>query len=268
VEKILVKRGEIVERGQELVKLEDKQEHLNYLKAKNEYELAKIAGSPSQIEEKKLTMEVALDKYESKTLRAPFSGKVVDIFVEEGDFIEGTDDVVYLIDDSSYEVTASISEVDCLKVAVGQEVEIELDILKGQIFQGIVTEVAEYAKVESGVVTVPVTLRINEVSPYFKPGFSATAEIIVDNVENALIIPITALSTGERGNVVLKVEGDKAIPTIVQVGINNGFYQEIIEGLQEGDRIIINSYRINNIPQTSSGGFGGMRVPGPIPMMR
>ncbi len=95
VEKNLVKRGEIVEKGQQLVKLEDKQEHLNYLKALNDYELAKITGSPSQIEEKNLTMEVALDRYESKTLTSPFSGKIVDIFVEEGDFIEGTRDVIY-----------------------------------------------------------------------------------------------------------------------------------------------------------------------------
>lgn len=268
VEKIMVKRGQIVEKGQELVKLEDKQEHLNYLRAKNEYELAKITGSPSEIEEKKLTMEVALDRYESKTLCAPFSGKIVDIFVEEGDFIEGTDDVVYLIDDSSYEVAASISEVDCLEVKVGQKVEIELDILKGQVFNGIVTEVAEYARIESGVVTVPVTLRMNEVSPFFKPGFSATAKILVDMVEDAIIIPMTALSTSSRGNVVLKVVDNKAFTTPVKVGISDGFYQEITEGLQEGDRIIINSYQINTASKGSRGGFGVIGGPGPIPMVR
>ena len=62
------------------------------MKSKNEFEVAKITGSPSQIEEKQLTMEVAQDRYESKTLRAPFSGKIVDLFVEEGDFIEGARD--------------------------------------------------------------------------------------------------------------------------------------------------------------------------------
>ncbi len=268
VERILVKRGEIVERGQELVKLEDKQEHLNYLKAKNEYELAKITGSPSQIEEKKLTMEVALDRYESKTLRAPFSGKIVDIFVSEGDFIEGTHDVIYLIDDSSYEVAASISEVDCLEVKVGQRVEIELDILKGHIFPGTVTEVAEYARMEGGVVTVPVTLRMDEVSPYFKPGFSATAKIIVNMIENTIIVPVTALSTSSRGSVVLKVEDNKALPTPVQIGISDGFYQEIKEGLQEGDRIIVNSYQMSTTSQGGRGGFGVIGGPTPIPMLR
>lgn len=256
VENILVKAGDVVEKGQELVKLEDKQERLNYLSAKNEYELAKITGSPTQIEEKKLMMEVALDKFESKTLKAPFSGKVVDIFVEEGDFIEGSHDVVYLIDDSSYEVEVSISEVDCQRVEVGQEVEIELDILQEQIFSGKVVEVAEYARSEGGVVTVPVTLRMDEVSPHFKPGFSATAEIIVDSVEDALIVPVTAISESKQGNMVLKAEGNQATPTPVKTGISDGFYREIVEGLQEGDRIVVNSYQMNTDADSSRGAFG------------
>lgn len=269
VEKIMVKRGEIVTQGQELVKLEDKQEHLNYLKSKNEYELAKITGSPSQIEEKQLTMEVALDRYESKTLRAPFSGKIVDLFVEEGDFIEGTHDVVYLIDDSTYEVTASISEVDCLEVEVGQKVEIELDIIKGQVFPGKVAEVAEYASMEGGVVTVAVILRMDEVSPFFKPGFSATAAIIVDQVADALIVPITAISMGARGNMVLKVEGEQAVLTPVEAGITDGFYQEVISGLEEDDKIIVNNYQMNNVNQNRRGMFGGMGGGAmPIPMIR
>ncbi len=257
VENILVKAGDMVEKGQELVKLEDKQERLNYLSAKNEYELAKISGSSTQIEERRLTMEVALDKYESKTLKAPFSGKIVDIFVEEGDFIEGSHDVVYLIDDSLYEVEVSISEVDCLRVEVGQEVEIELDILKEQIFSGKVVEVAEYARTESGIVTVPVTLRMDEVSPYFKPGFSATAEIIVDSVEDALIVPVTAVSEGNRGSMVLKAEDNKGVPVPVKTGISDGFYREIIEGLQEGDQIVVNNYQMNSSTDSQRGAFGG-----------
>lgn len=264
VENIFVEIGDIVEEGDKLVKLEDKQERLNYLRAKNEYELAKISGSPSQIEEKKLAMEVAFDNYESKTLKAPFAGKVVDIFVEEGDYVEGYDNIVYLIDDSSYEVKASISEVDCLKVEVGQKVEIELDILKERIFNGRVTEVAEYARAESGVVTVPVTIKMDEVSPIFKPQFSATAEIIVDSAENILTVPVTAISQNNDRSIVLKVEDEKAVPTPVKTGISDGYYQEIVEGLEEGDKIIVNNYQLNSRLGSDERRFGG---PG-MPMMR
>lgn len=257
VEEILVETGELVEQGQALVKLEDKQEHLNYLKAKNEYELAKISGSPSQIEEKRLTMEVALDNYESKTLKAPFSGKIVKIFVEEGDFIEGSDDVIYLIDDSSYEVEVSISEVDCLKVEVGQKVEIELDILKDQIFTGKVAEVSEYADTESGVVTVPVTILLDTVSPYFKPGFSASAEIIVQSVEEAVVVPVTAIAQDGKSSYVLKVDNKQGIPTPIKTGISDGYFQEVIAGLQEGDQIIVNNYQMNLTTDSGNRRFGG-----------
>jgi len=258
VEEILVKTGDMVEKDQALVKLEDKQENLNYIKAKNEYELAKISASPSTIEEKQLTMEVALDNYESKTLKAPFAGKIVKIFIEEGDFIEGTDDVIYLIDDTSYEVEVPVSEVDCLKIEVGQDAEIELDILEDKVFLAKVVEVAEYANESSGVVTVPVTLRMENVSPYFKPGYSSTAEIIVEQVEDAIRVPITALTEGNRGRLVLKVEGEQVVPTPVQTGISDGYYQEITEGLAVGDRIIINNYQMDE--ENTAGGFSGQRM--------
>jgi multidrug efflux pump subunit AcrA (membrane-fusion protein) len=153
-----------------------------------------------------------------------------------------------------------------LRVEVGQDVEIELDILKEQIFQGTVAEVAEYAKAESGVVTVPVTLRMDEVSPYFKPGFSATAEIIVDSVEDAIMIPVPAISEGNRGSMVLKVEDNKAAPTQVKTGISDGFYREIVEGLQEGDRIVINSYQMNTSAGSQRGAFGGGAPPSMLRM--
>jgi multidrug efflux pump subunit AcrA (membrane-fusion protein) len=266
VQEIFVETGDLVEQGQALVKLEDKQEHLTYLKAKNEYELAKISSSPSTIEEKQLTMEVARENYESKTLKSPFFGKIVEIFVEKGDFIEGSNDVIYLIDDTSYEVEVSVSEVDCLKVEVGQKVEIELDILKGQIFYGIVTKVSEYANTESGVVTVPVTILLDEVSPYFKPGFSATAEIIVHSAEDVVIVPVTAIANGKQGDMVIRVDNNQAKPIPVKTGISDGYYQEVTEGLQEGDRIIVNNYQLTSPVNPRNQGFGGPDMG--MPMIR
>ncbi|MCD6176405.1 MAG: efflux RND transporter periplasmic adaptor subunit [Candidatus Cloacimonetes bacterium] len=263
VEETLVHNGEFVEEGQELVHLKDKEEKLNYLKAKNEYELAKINGSPSLTqEEKKLAMDLALEKLEAQTIRAPFPGKIINIYVEEGDYIEGTDDIIYLIDDSAYEIEVSVSEVDCMEVEVGQEAEVELDILDDSVFTGKVVEVADYATAESNVVTVPVTIRMNKVSPYFKPGFSASAEIIVGSAENVLLVPVTSLTTMGRGSVVLKVEGDKAVPTPVKTGISDSYYLEVTEGLQEGDKIIVNNYQMNT--KVGSGGMpssGGNKPP-------
>jgi multidrug efflux pump subunit AcrA (membrane-fusion protein) len=87
-------------------------------------------------------------------------------------------------------------------------------------------------------------------------------------IENVLIVPVTALSMSGGTNIVLKADGNKATPTPVKAGIADGFYQEISEGLQEGDKIVINSYQINNSSQNSRGGFRGIGGNAPIPMMR
>jgi len=266
VEEILVQTGEFVEEGQELVHLKDKEERLNYLMAKNEYELAKINGSPNLTqEEKKLAMDLALEKLEAQTIQAPFSGKIIKIYVEEGDNIEKTDDIIYLIDDTAYEFEVSVSEVDCMEVKVGQEVEVELDILDEKVFTGKVVEVAEYAIAESSIVTVLVTIRMDEVSNFFKPGFSASAEIIVGSAENVLLVPVTSLATMGRDSVVLKVEGDKAVPTPVKTGISDSYYLEVTEGLKEGDKIIVNNYQMNT--DNSNNNRGPNRGGLPIPMM-
>jgi len=255
IEEILVHNGDFVEEGQKLVHLKDKEERLNYLRAKNEYELAKINGSPSSTqEEKRLAMDLALEKLEAQTIQAPFSGKIINIYVEEGDYIEGTDDIIYLIDNTAYEIEVSVSEVDCMEVEIGQEVEVELDVFDNKVFTGKVTEVADYATANSNIVTVPVTIRMNEVPALFKPGFSASAEIIVSSVENVLLVPVTSLETTPRGSVVLKVEGDKAVPTPVKTGISDNYYVEVTEGLEERDKIIVNNYQMNTNKSNSSFG--------------
>lgn len=258
IEEILVHNGDFVEEGQELVHLKDKEEILDYLRAKNEYELAKINGSPSSTqEEKRLAMDLALEKLEAQTIKAPFSGKIINIYVEEGDYIEGTDDIIYLIDNTTYEIEVSVSEVDCMEVEIGQEAEVELDVLDDKVFTGKVTEVAEYATANSNIVTVPVTIRMDEVPALFKPGFSASAEIIVSSAENVLLVPVTSLETTPRGSVVLKVEGDKAIPTPVKTGISDNYYVEVTEGLEERDKIIVNNYQMKAKADSGNGNFGG-----------
>jgi len=268
VENILVHNGDFVEEGQELVQFKNKDEKLSYLKAKNEYKLAKINGSPTlTLEEKKLAMDVALEKFEATTIQAPFSGKIINIYVEEGDYIEKDNDIIYLIDESAYEIEVSVSEVDCMEVKVGQEVEIELDILEDNIFSGKIVEVANYAESNSSVVTVPVTIQMDEVSKHFKPGFSASAEIIISSAENVLLVPVTSLTTTEYGSAVLKIEGDKGVITPVKTGISDSYYTEVTEGLQEGDQIIVNNYDINTDDDTNTNAtfnlFGGGGAPRP-----
>jgi multidrug efflux pump subunit AcrA (membrane-fusion protein) len=87
--------------------------------------------------------------------------------------------------------------------------------------------------------------------------FSASAEIIVQSVEEAVVVPVTAIAQDGKNSYVLKVENDKVTPISIKTGISDGYFQEVIAGLQEGDQIIVNNYQMNLTTDSGNQRFGG-----------
>jgi len=247
IEEILIAEGQRVSEGEELIRLEKSQQELNYLKAKNAYELIKINGSESEIKEQELNLKIAEKNLKDTTLKALFSGLITEITVKRGDYVTQGTKVAYLIDDSSYEIEVSVNEIDSLEVKVGQEVIITLDAFPGREFSGKVKEIHNYTKNVNGVVTLPVIVQLDDVDKQFKPGFSALLEIIVGKAEGKLLIPITA--TLDRGGrqMIVKVIDNKPKLTPVKTGISDGIYTVIEDGLVEGEQILINVYEFAGI---------------------
>ncbi len=247
IEEILITEGNRVSEGEELMRLGKNQQELNYLKAKNAYELIKIDGSESEIKEQELNLKIAEKNLKDTTLRAPFTGLITEVTVKQGDYVTQGMQVAYLIDDSSYKIEVSINEIDSLEIRVGQEVIITLDAFPGREFSGRVKEIYNYTKNVNGVVTLPIIVQMDQVEKQFKPGFSALLEIIVGKAEGKMLIPITA--TLDRGGrqMVVQVIDNKPKLTPVKTGISDGVYTVIEDGLAEGDQILINVYEFAGI---------------------
>lgn len=267
VKEILINEGDKVTKGKDLIKLDKNERELNYLKIKNAYELIKINGSNSGIEETKLDLTIAAKSLEDTTLKAPFSGLITDISVKLGDYVTQGMEVAYLIDDSSYEINATVNEIDSLEIKKEQEVIIRLDAFPNREFAGKVKEIGYYTENVNGVVTLPVVIQVNKVEPEFRPGFSALLEIIVDKVEGKLLVPITAVFNQNEQAMVAKIIEGKAKLIPVKTGVSDGVYTVIEDGLIEGDQIMINTYQFagikpeNNLNFNRSGGgmpMGGM----------
>jgi len=265
VEEVLIVEGQRVSEGEELVRLEKSQQELDYLKAKNAYELIKINGSESEIEEKRLNLNIAKKNLEDATLKAPFSGLITEVSVKPGDYITAGTQIAYLIDDSSYKIEVSINEIDSLEIEVGQEAIIILDAFPGREFSGRVREIHNYTQNVNGVVTLPVTVQLDKADKQFKPGFSALVEIIVGKAEDELLVPISAILDRKGQQTVVKVVDNKPVFTPVKVGFSDGVYTIIEEGLAEGEEIVINVYEFakagskNNDTQRTPGMGGFMR---------
>jgi len=264
IEEVLISEGERVTEGEALVRLEKSQQELNYLKAKNTYELIKTSGSESEINEQELNFQIAKKNLEDTTLKAPFSGLITNVFVKPNDYINSGSEVAYIIDDSSYEIEVAVNEIDSLEIKVGQEVIIILDAFPGREFLGRVNEIHNYTQNVNGVVTLPVTVQLNKADKQFKPGFSALVEIIIGRAEGELLVPISALLDRKGQQTVVKVVDNKPVFTPVKAGFSDGVYTAIEEGVAEGEEIVINVYEFakagsNNNSERTPGMGGFMR---------
>lgn len=265
IEEILVGEGKRVTEGEVLVRLEKSQQELNYLRAKNTYELIRTSGSESEINEQELDFQIAKKSLEDTVLKAPFSGLITNVSVKPDDYINSGSEVAYIIDDSSYEIEVAVSEIDSLEIEVGQEVIIILDAFPGREFSGRVREIHNYTQNVNGVVTLPVTVNLDKADRQFRPGFSTLVEIIIGKAEGKLLVPISAILDRKGQQTVVKVVDNEPVFTPVKVGFSDGVYTAIEEGLAEGEEIVINVYEFakagskNNSTQRTSGMGGFMR---------
>ena len=112
----------------------------------------------------------------------------------------------------------------------------------------------------NGVVPLPVKIILTEETELLKPEFSADLEIIVDEVKDQVLVPITALINNRGQEQVMKIVDKKPVPTPVKTGLSNGFNVVILEGVQPGDEILINAHQFasgktdNNNTQSSRPG--------------
>jgi HlyD family secretion protein len=236
IEEVLISEGKRVIEGEALVRLEKSQQELNYLRAKNTYELIRMSGSESEINEQELNFQIAEKNLEDTTLKAPFSGLITNVSVKPDDYINSGSGVAYIIDDSSYEIEVAVSEIDSLEIEVGQEVIIILDAFLGREFSGRVREVHSYTQNVNGVVTLPVTVQLDNTDRQFKPGFSALVEIIIGKAEGELLVPISAILDRKGQQTVVKVVDNEPVFTPVKVGFSDGVYTAIEEGLAKYTR--------------------------------
>ncbi|MHB0980761.1 MAG: efflux RND transporter periplasmic adaptor subunit [Thermoleophilia bacterium] len=173
------------------------------------------------------------------------------------------------------DVVVPINEVDIPKVMKGQVVTLTLDALPGQSFTGVVTEVStglletggatgattSAAGGVAGVVSFPVTVRLDSPSADIKPGMSADADIVLQTAPQVLAVPTGAVQEKDGATIVLipgpnrpdGTQGDPQ-PVEVTVGLRSDDLVEITGGLSEGQTIII-GLDVNSLELPSTGLF-------------
>jgi len=228
------------------IKLEMAEDTLDDMQ--NERDEDQIAILKKQVVAAEQSLEEARSALEVETIVAPFDGVVAEVNFEEGDVIPtpGVSQVtiVRLIDTSSLELVVKLDEIDVPGVALGQRAVITVDALPDVQLEGTVLSISPLPRVEAGVVSynVKVGFEVPEGSG-LRVGMSATADIILSERSDALLVPDRAINYDGQGNPVVHVMVDRETGEIeerrVALGISDGFRTEILSGLQEGETLVI-----------------------------
>ena len=207
----------------------------------------------------------------SKTeILAPFDSKVVDVGVEVDSVLSSVDysarTAVTLLDTRSMEFNGIVGEIDIFKVKVGQKALITVDALPDEEFTGTVTFISPFGTSETGVVNFAVTIELEQNDIDLRGGLTATADILVTDRENVLLIPTQAIIATPVGNIVIVMNdmtGERERRRIT-LGEQDYQFAEVISGLSEGETVVIIDEATIEAArsQAQSGTEGTRRPPG------
>jgi HlyD family secretion protein len=225
---------------------------MRYDMAKSRYEAAmaavtrnaarrqEIAAAEAAVKQMEASLQMARIRLGQTALRASFAGLVTRTFVNAGEFVPIGKPIVHVVDPDSLYVKAVVDEADALKVRVGQQALVAMDVFQGRRLEGRVAEISPVissARQESR--TSEVKIRLEDRSIVLKPGLSADIEIVVEEVPNVLRLPTHVILERERGKYVHVVSDGRAQERPVQIGASNWDFTQIVSGLQEGERVVI-----------------------------
>lgn len=248
VVEIFVENGDKVEAGDELVKLESNQEELTLIQARNAYQSALINGTETEIREREASLRIAEEDLADRTLKAEISGEVVDFELAVGERVNASNQVLRLLDESTYLVKLNVDEGDSRQIEPGQSALIEISALPDETFPGVLTEVKKITRIINNVVVVPVEITMEEYHEAFRPGYTADVEIIIASVEDEIVIPVTAIFNEEGRSYAVKVDSEGRPEEVeVEPGLTDGLRTEIVTGLSEGENILVNAYQYSEI---------------------
>ena len=146
----------------------------------------------------------------------------------------------HIIDPSTLEMTGMIDEMDIADVRTGQQAIVTLDALPGLEVSGTVTYISAAAAIEAGVVLYETTITLDNPPETVKDGMSATADLVIEQKEDVLLVPLQAIMRGANGqDIVYVVQGGELVATDIEVGVRSGRMAEILSGVSEGDTIAL-----------------------------
>lgn len=259
VRKIHFEEGDLVEEGQVILELEDEDQKLNLkmmtIKQRNlekEYtRLEKVHAqgilSPqdfevieNRLEESKADVERAELTLSYTKVRAPFSGRLVRRYLDQGAHVQPGTSLFQIMDTTPLLARIHIPANRMGSVRVGQIVDLKIDSNNAQL-EGHLRLVSPIVDATTG--TVKVTAEISQYPEGTRPGDFAQVSIVTERHQDAMLVQSVAVFEDKGEQILYVAENGKAVRKAVKVGFVERGVTEILSGVQTTDLVVVKGQR-------------------------
>ena len=250
-------------------------------KAVSAYEVAKASRESARfnVQSAMASVSEAQDNLKKTIIYSPTDGTISKLSVELGERVVGTmqmtgTEIMRVANLHNMEVEVDVNENDIVKISVGDSVNVEVDAYLKRVFKGTVTNIANTANATTSadqVTNFKVKIHIEEASykdlseskpvgySPFRPGMTATVDIITQTKKDAVAVPISAIIVRKKSEIdpkTPKEEADKKQEAVfvlkdgkaelraVNTGIQDNVNIEILSGVAKDEIIITGPYNV------------------------
>jgi membrane fusion protein (multidrug efflux system) len=266
IRQVLADEGQRVRAGQVLARLDGDKLRLEV--ALNEATMRKLERDYNrnlELQQKGLVSATAIDnlKYELEAakanwelarlqlsycdIRSPIDGtvtqrldvvKVGNTVTPVGGVIESGESSLFVVEDlDTLMLRVNVPERELAKLSVGQVAQLSFDAVPNHVFEGQISLISPYVSAETA--TFAVRIRVTRTEGLLRPGMFARVAIVYERKPDALQIPRTALLESDGPPRVFVVKDGKAQERAVKLGLSNGAWIEVTEGLRDGEQVVV-----------------------------
>ena len=211
---------------------------------------ARVAEASANVAQAQAATDRAEEELANATIRAPIRGTILARDVEIGSPVSSilnmgsaATPVIIMGDISQVFVRGKVDETEIGSLRLDQPARIKVETFKDRTFQGRVTQISPMGVERDNVTNFEVRVSIDNPGNELKANMTANAEIVLEERPNSLIVPEAAINYDAKRNASVDLldrssrTGRKRVP--IKVGISNGTRTQVLDGLKEGDRVVL-----------------------------
>ena len=204
----------------------------------SEEELEQIRSEKVQSREALRQAEI---EYDRGLVRAPGAGRVNELMIEVGEFVDRGEVVIELVNIDKVKVQVQVPEMDVRFLEVGQPVRVMVDAFQGQEFSGIIDFISYSG--DPATKTFRTQVILDNPENRIRPGMIARVAFLRRIIPDAVAIPLSALIDRGGERLVYVEEDGLARARQVEIGVIEQDRIQITSGLHPGDRLIVAGHR-------------------------